>query len=691
MPEALQALYRLEQAGYIVEAEGPLPDAEALFWNALNQSATTAEQALRAAEISITSLGATASIADLLSASAKGQGIGTSREAPLHVVLTDDYLHSELPELNRDTIERSQSWMLIKPVGVQLWIGPIFSPPATACWACLSHRLRANRQVEEFVNHHAGRMVMPRSAAASLESTAQTAVGLALTEIAKWFVGQPGVDLTQGLVTLDALSLETRYHALAKRPQCAACGQPSIEQRSRPIQLTHRHVPRAEAGQYRFSTASDVLNRHESLVSPITGVVSTLTKKGISTPDFAPAYAAGHCFPTPHRYSSIRELQANLLYRSGGKGATDAQAKASAICEAVERYSAVFWGEKPSVRGSLASLSPDSIHPNECMLFSDLQYETRDDWNSGCVSRMHVVPLPFDEEREIDWSPLWSMNEGRLRYLPTALCFYGHPETSLFFCIPDSNGTASGSCLEEAILYGFLELVERDAVAIWWYNRLRRPAVDLDSFDIPYVHNVRERHREDLHRDLWVLDITSDFGIPAFATITRRIDRPVEDIIVGFGAHLDPEAALLQSIVEANQFLPAVSLDAPDGRTLYLFDKQDAIDWWKTATIESEPYLLPDVDAPPTARSSLRSMTSGDLLTDVELCARIAGDRNLDLLVLDLTRPDIGLNVARVVMPGARHFWRRLAPGRLYEVPTELHWAEIPLPEEGLNPKSVFF
>ena len=42
------------------------------------------------------------------------------------------------------------------------------------------------------------------------------------------------------------------------------------------------------------------------------------------------------------------------------------------------------------------------------------------------------------------------------------------------YCRADTNGHASGNTLEEAILQGFLELVERDALAIWWYNQTNR-------------------------------------------------------------------------------------------------------------------------------------------------------------------------------------------------------------------------
>ena len=50
----------------------------------------------------------------------------------------------------------------------------------------------------------------------------------------------------------------------------------------------------------------------------------------------------------------------------------------------------------------------------------------------------------------------------------------------------------------------------------------------------------------------------------------------------------------------------------------------------------------------------------------------IAKRAGLDFLVLDQTRPDIGVPVVRVIVPGLRHFYRRFAPtGRLYDVPVK--------------------
>jgi ribosomal protein S12 methylthiotransferase accessory factor YcaO len=61
----------------------------------------------------------------------------------------------------------------------------------------------------------------------------------------------------------------------------------------------------------------------------------------------------------------------------------------------------------------------------------------------------------------------------------------------------------------------------------------------------------------------------------------------------------------------------------------------------------------------------------------------------MEMLVLDQTRPDIGLPVVKVIVPGLRHFWTRFAPGRLYDVPVKMGWLERPLTEDELNPMAM--
>src|SRR5262249_16152167 len=102
----------------------------------------------------------------------------------------------------------------------------------------------------------------------------------------------------------------------------------------------------------------------------------------------------------------------------------------------------------------------------------------------------------------------------------------------------------------------------------------------------PYFQELQDYYKT-LHRDLWVVDITSDFNIPTFAAISRRNDKEVEDILLGFGTHFEPYIALLRALTHVNQLLPAVSSCSPAQDGQYMSDDPEAISWWKTATREN--------------------------------------------------------------------------------------------------------
>jgi ribosomal protein S12 methylthiotransferase accessory factor len=67
-------------------------------------------------------------------------------------------------------------------------------------------------------------------------------------------------------------------------------------------------------------------------------------------------------------------------------------------------------------------------------------------------------------------------------------------------------------------------------------------------------------------------------------------------------------------------------------------------------------------------------------------CVKLAKRLGLDFLVLDQTRPDVGVPVVRVIVPGLRPFHRRFAPGRLYDVPVKLDLRKRALRKADLNP-----
>ncbi len=342
-----------------------------------------------------------------------------------------------------------------------------------------------------------------------------------------------------------------------------------------------------------------------------------------------------------------------------------------------------------SLREMRDRFGADAIHPNDVMRYSDRQLAAHKAWDKK-QSKFNRVPEPLDESAQIDWTPVWSLTHARHKYLPTQLLYYqskAGADCDSFYCMSCSNGNASGNNLEEAVLQGFCELVERDAVALWWYNRLRKPGVAVESFDEPYLLDLIGYYQT-LGREVWALDITSDLGIPSFAAVSRLCTGPEERILFGLGSHLDARIALQRAFAEMNQML-GLAEGGEVGKLL--IEDEETVSWLKTATLANQPYMAPDETIAARRREDHPSLYSGDLLKDILLCRRIVEEKGMEVMVLDQTRPDVKMPVVKVIVPGLRHFWARFAPGRLYDVPVEMGWLTRPLAEEELNPNPMFF
>ena len=684
LPEAyiFYALMELERKGLIIENEEVLDPNFALFCESLPVDAKEANKRLQSTRVTLRALGSLSGkdLSEILERSR----IQVADEGEIEVILTDDYLREELEAINRTNLEKSRPWMLMKPVGTQLWIGPIFQPEKTGCWECLARRLRNNRPSEGFIQRRRDNLSPLTPPLVDLPITKQIALGLVANEILKWILQGENKRLEGVITTYDTLSLAIQNHALVKRPQCPRCGYLKPQSRPLPVILGSRKKKFTRDGGHRCMTPEETLAKYRHQIGPITGVVRSLDKVAGDLNSLTHIYRAQHHHLT--LFDSLLDLQKNIGGRSGGKGRTDAQAKASGFGEAIERYSGVFQGDEICIRGSYRSLGEKAFHPNTCMNFSPAQYDGRQEWNAANEDAFQRVPEPFNEREEIDWTPVWSLTDRDFKYLPTAYCYFGYPKPEKPSCWADTNGSAAGNTLEEAILHGFLELVERDSVALWWYNRLPKPRVDLESFENPYFQAITDYYQS-IGRELWVIDLTSDLKIPTFAAISRRGDRQVEDIIFGFGTHFDPKLAVQRALTEVSQVLSVVLSANPDGTTRYAISAESHIlRWWKTATLENQPYLAADRHLSSKCRSDYTIVWHEDFLEDIKHCQNLVEEKGMEMLVLDQTRPDIGLNVVKVIVPGLRHFWKRLGSGRLYDVPVQMGWLDRPLTEEELNP-----
>ncbi|WP_206184764.1 TOMM precursor leader peptide-binding protein [Thermoactinospora rubra] len=601
------------------------------------------------------------------------------------LVLCDDYLDPALEDVNARHLAAGRPWLLAKPAGADVWVGPLFRPGAGPCWACLASRLRAQRPGHACVSKLAEAGAAIRPPDTSLPATRAIGAQLAVLETAKWLAGCD-TGLTEAVWTLDTLTLESAHHKLTRRPQCPACGDPDLVAKRgwQPIVVGSRPKSVLDGNSHRAVGAEEVWEQYHHLVDPITGITDKIVRDP-RCPPFLHSYLSG-----PNRAlgaDRLSMIRAGLRQQSGGKGRTAFEAKVGALCEAVERYCGSRFGDEPTVRDTFACLGAPAVHPDECQLFHPRQYRERDRWNAAQMPFQHI-PEPFRDDEVIDWTPVWSLTWDRRRLVPTDLLYYRgdapHPAMRA-----NSNGGAAGGSLEDAILQGFLELVERDAVALWWYNRTRQPAVDLDSFDDPWLADLREHYRR-ANREFWVIDLTADLDIPVMGAISRRTDKPEEDIMFGFGAHFDPRVALWRAVTELGQLMPAVAQVRADG-TGYGLSNPHFRRWWRESTVANQPYLLPDRELAPRTAADYGYRPRTDLLEDLDHIRDLTRRLGLEVLVVDQTRPDIGMPVVKVVVPGLRHIWARFAPGRLYDVPVRLGRLPEATPYERLNPTPLFF
>jgi bacteriocin biosynthesis cyclodehydratase domain-containing protein len=668
-----EAIKRLIDRRYIVPKRQTSVDAAAGYWATLGIPLEMAERNLRRCRLRIQSVDAKG--AKQLGAALRKLGVRVvGRSANLTVVLVNDYLEGQLEQLNRQHLSDRAPWLLVQPSGVFPLVGPVFSPGKGPCWTCLAERMKRNREVRAMLDRRQARRVAVSPLAKA--SLGYSGIELAAVEIAKAIASDFRTPLNDHLVSLDLSGPTIVKHYVPRRPQCPSCGARRLRDPRRepvPVALTAGAKPVMTSGGYRSVSSRATVAKYRKHVSPLTGVVSKLERVEVDLPLNTNYYAA-HNFSGPAK--SIHELRSGKSGGSFGKGSTAEQGEASALMEAIERYSGIFQGDEIRVARRFGDFAPgDAIAPNDVLLFSDAQYRRAQMGPSE--EDVTPTPPPFDPAAKIEWTPVWSLRDRRFKYLPTGMLYFFHSDAFDSHMHADSNGCAAGNTLEEAIVQGFLELVERDSYAIWWYNRSQRTELDLGQFDDSYVRDLKNQLAE-TGRRLWVLDITSDLGIPSYVAMSHATQNGQEFVEYGSGSHFDARIALLRALTEVNQFLSLGLMGLRDAGS-------SSNDGAGAFRLQEHPYLIPD--GKPQVRPHF-DMKFGNLDTREQAlaCVDIVKRAGLDFLVLDQTRPDIETPVARVIVPGLRHFYRRFAPGRLYDVPVKLGLRDKPILESDLNP-----
>ncbi len=369
------------------------------------------------------------------------------------------------------------------------------------------------------------------------------------------------------------------------------------------------------------------------------------------------------------RVPAIRPGDVTRRYASGW-GATVDEAAESCTLEVAERLSVQVFGDEPIRRAAWDDLGETAISPREIMLIGEEQYASLD---SEAVHRPHAVEMPcrWHPGMALDWIQAAARLSTAVCWLPAGLCFLGHVADRAAGLLPaDTNGVAAGASLEDAAVRAFIELAERDAVAIWWYNRLLRPRLDPadlgEALVTAFGHWSTQRGRP-----LTLYDLSHDCGVRVIAAMTH--DAQGGRIALGFGAGGGTAEAARHAVGELAQFECNVALIerrvAARGDRELTPEALSLLRWWRNAVIGGHPHLGASAFHPPP--NNVPHL-------EIDACHAVCARLGLPFLALNLTRPSIGTPIVRVIVPGLRSTQPRLALGRLYQVPVQLGWLARP-------------
>lgn len=308
-------------------------------------------------------------------------------------------------------------------------------------------------------------------------------------------------------------------------------------------------------------------------------------------------------------------------------------ARTVAILEGLERYSGVRpRGFRPCVRGSFSSLRDVAVDPRCFGLPSEREYKA----NPNLLT-------PYNERLEMEFVWAYSLRQKRPVLVPRQLGFYstGTREGPLFL-IEGSVGCALGSCAEECILHGILEVVERDAFLLTWYARLKRPHLDaMECRDPETLYYYRHLQAEGF--DVTTLDVTSDFGIPAVCVVARRRERKMPYAACAGAAHLHPGQAIKKAFRELSGIVGRYTIEMATEkmrqRALRLAEDPSRV---RTMMDHALFYCVPE------SGSYLEFLTTTDKRTSLEEME----DRSRDLLSQDLGE-ELDRSVERIIAAGS--------------------------------------
>lgn len=327
-------------------------------------------------------------------------------------------------------------------------------------------------------------------------------------------------------------------------------------------------------------------------------------------------------------FSCIRPTAENgAITVYNGKGATVEESRISAIMEGIERYSA-------------------EVHDRDLLvaLYDEMQAR-------GPVLDPHDLILPegAETDRFTSWIEGYDIVSNMTIWVPAFAVFHPLPPRYRGPARTNTNGLASGNTREEAIFHALSEVIERDAWSIVETTRNTGPAVV--GIDDPAIREMQKKFA-DAQVEVTIRDITSDIGIPTIAAVADDVlTKDPSLLTIGIGTHTSARIAVMRALTEVAQSRLTQIHGAREDTTLAEMRKKMGYErakringyWYRdNGTVDYETITSSDTD---------------DFARDIENVITALKEKGLDrVIVVDLTREEIGVPVVRVIVPGLELF-----------------------------------
>ncbi len=306
-----------------------------------------------------------------------------------------------------------------------------------------------------------------------------------------------------------------------------------------------------------------------------------------------------------------------------GKGASVSQAEASALMELAERFSFFSFWNTPQNFTELTYSEAQDLYGDALIPISELLKAANEDLTKeNAIQILDLIRWRFcsavcvESEKEV--------------YIPL----------DFFKKLNEFNGSSAGNCLEESILQGTCELVERHVCAIIDKDHPELPTIEPSSLTDPILKELYEKFTS---KGIVVLlkDFTLSMPVPTIGAVAYDPSTFPEasEIVFTAGTSTSPTKAAVRALTEiaqlAGDFESGSNYEASG---LTKFTELPAIAWLekgKQVPLKS----LPDIE-------------DDDILIELRHMATSLTQMQRHMFTVETTQPQLGIPTNYNIVPG---------------------------------------